>query len=339
MTRESEAPIVKQEFSGTQLETRHETASTAMAERVKAEVQARYIMAIQRPRNLDVVRQRLLKECERPGFAEAARYHKPVGKGIEGPSIRFAEAAIRNMTNLDIQTHTTYDDPQKQIICVTVADLESNVPYSQDVVVQKTVERRNLKQGQKPLSERVNSEGQMIFIVPGTDDDVLNKTNALISKAIRTLGLRHLPGDILDECMDRCVAVTRKRAKADPDKARRDLLDAFFTIGVEADQIALYIGHDPKHLNEPELLELRAVYATVKQGEATWKALLEHKTGIPVNEEEDQAQAKRRSATEALLEKQKAKQAAKNKGKSNTKPKSEPKNAAPAEREREPGED
>jgi len=312
---ENNASIVKENFGSTELEVRHETAAGAVAARARAEVEARFIMAIKRPRNMDVVRTRLLHECERPGFAEAARYHKPVGNGIEGPSIRFAEAAIRNMTNLDVQSHTTYDDPTKQILCVTVTDLESNATYSQDVTVQKTVERNSLGRGQKPLGQRTNSRGQTVYIVPATDDDILNKTNALISKAVRTLGLRHLPGDILDECMDRCIAVTKKRAKDDPDRERLNLIDAFFGIGVEPDQLARYIGHDPKHLNESELLELRAVYATVKQGEATWAELLEHKTGTPVDAADNEAEAKRRSATAALVEKQKAKQAEKSKGK------------------------
>src|ERR1051325_11866299 len=78
-----------------------ETASRAVAAREEAAVKARYIMALERPRDLDLVRQRLLKECERPGFAQVAIYAKPVGeKKVRGLSIRFAEAAIRNFTNV-----------------------------------------------------------------------------------------------------------------------------------------------------------------------------------------------------------------------------------------------
>src|SRR5258708_6569465 len=77
-----------------------ETASTVLAAQAKAQIEARYVMAERHPRDLDVVRQRMLKECRRPVFAGVARYRKPIGKGVEGPSIRFAEAAIRLMGNI-----------------------------------------------------------------------------------------------------------------------------------------------------------------------------------------------------------------------------------------------
>ena len=61
-------------------------------------------------------------------------------------------------------------------------------PLAQDVTVTKTVERRKLPQGEKPIRVRANSNGQPIYILHATDDEILNKQNALISKAVRTLG-------------------------------------------------------------------------------------------------------------------------------------------------------
>ena len=67
-----------------------ETAGTVLAAQAKAQIEARYIMAERHPRDLDIVRAKLIKECKRPGFAAVARYLKPIGRGVEGPSIRFA---------------------------------------------------------------------------------------------------------------------------------------------------------------------------------------------------------------------------------------------------------
>ena len=65
-----------------------QTVSAALEAQVRAQVQARYTLAISKPRDLDQVRQRILKECRRPGFAEVAMYSKPVGRSkIEGLSI------------------------------------------------------------------------------------------------------------------------------------------------------------------------------------------------------------------------------------------------------------
>src|SRR4051812_13196904 len=73
-----------------------ETASSALAAAAEAQVKAQYLVALNRPRDLDNVRSLLLKECERSTFAAAAIYSKPVGgKKVTGPSIRFAESAKR----------------------------------------------------------------------------------------------------------------------------------------------------------------------------------------------------------------------------------------------------
>lgn len=332
-------------FGTEQVAAQRETSATAMAERAKAQITARYIMAMQRPRDLDVVRQRLLKECQRPRFAETARFKKPQGKRkdengnwvqnyIEGPTIRFAEAAIRCMTNIAIEVNVISDDSKRLVLHVAVTDLEANVPYETEITVSKSVERKSLKQGQRTIGERINSYGDRVFLVEATDDEVLTKANALTSKAIRTQGLRHLPGDILEEAMELCLKTTRQRDAQDPNAARRALLDAFFKLGVGADQVALYLGHKPDALDPSELEELRAVYAAVRDGEVTWKSALEAKTGeVPEDEKAAKQATAQQRKTQDILAKRKAeakKRAEDRKGKS------EPKNEPPVERSQEP---
>lgn len=253
----------------------NETAATAVAAQAKALVEARYTVALHRPRDLDVVREKLLKECRRPSFAAVARYRKPVGAGIEGPSIRFAEAALRCMTNITVETITVYDDREKRIVRVMVTDLESNLPYSQDVTIEKTVERRNAKQGDEVVRTRTNSQGNIVHIIVATEDDILNKQNALISKAIRTQGLRVVPGDLIDEAMY-LVKQTQKNADAaDPDAARMQLFDYFADLGVKVAQIKEYLGHDGEKLSPKELADLRGMYAALRDGETSWREIMD----------------------------------------------------------------
>lgn len=252
-----------------------ETATTALATQAKAMVESRYIMAMRNPRDMDVVRERMVRECKRPGFAASAIYHKPIGQGVEGPSIRFAEAAIRCMTNILPETSTIYDDAEKRIMRVSVTDLEANVTYTKDVTVTKTVERRSLKKGETPLKTRVNSRGEQIFILEATDDDILNKENALVSKALRTLGLRILPGDILDECMAICKQVRRNEDAKDPAAAKRALFDAFAGLGVSADQLKDFLGHKADVLQPKELEELRGLFAALRDGETSWREIID----------------------------------------------------------------
>jgi len=260
-----------------QLPKVYETAASAAAAQVKALVEARYTVALARPRDMDAVREALLKECRRPSFAEVARYNKPIGKGVTGPSIRFAEAAVRCMKNIVIDETTTYDDDEKRIIQVSVTDLEANVPYTTSVTVEKTIERRNKKPDDEVIRERTNSQGNKVYILRATEDDILNKKNALLSKAIRTIALRLIPGDLIDECMDLVVETQRNRDKADPDAARRKMIDAFSALHVSVEDLKSYLGTDLAKLSPAELADLRALHAAIKDGETTWRAAMEAK--------------------------------------------------------------
>lgn len=252
----------------------NETAIAAAAAQARSQVEARFALAFARPRDFDDVRVKLLKECHRTRFAETARYAKPVGgRSIEGPSIRFAEAAVRCMGNIDVQTPAIYEDDEKRIVRVTVTDLESNATFSSDVTIAKTVERKSPK-GYEVLGERTNSYGDRVYIVRATDDDLLNKHNALVSKAIRNNALRILPGDLLDEAMDTCMATLRRQDAQDPDSARKKVVDAFAGIGVKPSDLKLYLGHEVASCSPAEIQSLRQVYAAIKDGETSWAEVL-----------------------------------------------------------------
>lgn len=260
----------REEFGATEVMRSPETASTAVAAQATAAIQARYVMAMRNPRDWDTVRVKLLRECDRTSFAAVARYRKPIGQGVEGPSIRFAEAALRCMGNAFPETMTIYDDPEKRIIRQLVTDLESNLTYSKDIVIDKTVERSQLKSGQTPLRVRENSSGRMTYLVPATEDDLLNKENALTSKALRTNALRILPGDILEECMLRVKATLMKDVASDPDAYRKKLADSFASISIMPNQLKEYLGHDLAASTPAEMTELRSLFVALSNGEANW---------------------------------------------------------------------
>ena len=263
-----------------------ETASTAVAAQARAMIEARYIMAKHCPRDIDVSRQKLMNECKRPGFAETAIYNKPIGKGVQGPSIRFAEAAARCLRNIDTSVMTVYDDDEKRIVRAVACDLEENSSYSQDVTVTKTVERSS-PAGYEVIGQRKNKKNQTVYIVKATDDDILNKQNALISKAIRTLILRLIPGDLVDEAMDACRKTQSAKNAEDPDAAKNRILDSFAEIGVLADQIKEYVGGDLANLTPKDLTTLRGIYAAIKDGETSWREVMDTRTPTGKNAKPD----------------------------------------------------
>jgi hypothetical protein len=274
-----------------------ETYAAVMASQAEANVKARYAMALSRPRDLDVVRQRMLKDAMRPSFANCAIYHKPVGKGVEGPSIRFVEAALRAMGNTYVETAVTFDDAEKRIVRVSVTDLESNTYYNQDVTVNKTVERSSVKPGEKVISQRLNSYGKPTYTVPATDDDILNKTNALISKAVRTLGLRLVPGDLVDEALWYVRETMKKQDAQDPDRAKRQIIDAFAKLGITVDALKDYLGHTLDIVDPAEIAELRNIFSSLRDGETTWKSVMDAKN----EERAEVAKAKAKAKKEPTI--------------------------------------
>jgi hypothetical protein len=275
--------VAREEFDGNELEVRAETQAHAIAQREKAAVEARFIVAMKHPRDVDMFRDRLLRDCRRPGFAEKAEYARPVGGGTvaRGPSIRFIEAALRCFGNVYPEVAVVFDSAATRICRVSVVDLESNVTYTTEVVVPKAVEKRGEgkdgaapPKGREVLSKRINSQGYWTFLVPATDDEVLVKQNAMLSKAIRTAGQRLLPYDIVEEAIAMCRTTKQATDSKDPDAARRKIMDAFSEIGIKPADLKDYLGHSPENLTPPEMEELRGVYTAIKDGDSNWSEVM-----------------------------------------------------------------
>lgn len=261
---------------GAALPALRETSTAMVAAQAKAAVEARYTMAIHRPRDEDRARQKILADCARQSFAEAAEYAKPIGKDkVRGASIRLVESALRAWGNVQTQSHTLYDDEDKLIVSVEVTDLESNNTYSDEITVPKTVERRFVKNGTEVVGERLNSYGDKVYIVKATDDEMLTKLAALKSKSIRTMGLRVLPGDLIDEARDRCRATLANADKADPAAARKKVVDSFNEVGVNAAELKAYVGQSLDSLSPSQMKDLREVFAGIRSGETTWREVVE----------------------------------------------------------------
>lgn len=287
----------RKEFGAVEtIEARHETAASAVAAQAKAMVESRYVMALRRPRNWDQVRQDLLKECRRPSFAhnKSALYRKPIGQGVEGLGIRFVEVALRCMTNVLAESVMVYTDDTLEIHRVSVTDLETNMTWPMDVTVNKTVERAKPMDDGSYISVRMNSNSKASYTVPATDDDLLNKRLALISKALRTAGLRIIPGDLQDEAEEIIRKIRLDKAAEDPDAERRKIVDAFAELNIKAADLQEYLGHALDNCTPAELVELRGLYGALRDGEATWKTAMESKAAGEVTKRREPKQEQQR---------------------------------------------
>jgi hypothetical protein len=277
MVRAETGTIVRQEFGADQLARSAETSQTAMAEQARAEVEARFVMAVKRPRHEGDARDRILKSCDRPGFAQSAIYKKPIGgnkQPIEGLSIRFAEEVARAWRNIHISVTILSDDAEKRILRVTATDLEANLSEDLPVIVEKTIERKFLKAGEVAIRTRVNAYGDLVHLLPADEGRLLTKQAAEIAKAKRQAVIHLIPADVLEEARSACYKTMDKEDARDPDAAKKQLFDSFSGIGVRPSELEKYIGHELSAVSPAELTELRFVFVGVRDGEHTWAEAL-----------------------------------------------------------------
>jgi len=304
---EEKGLTIRDEFGATQELRAPETQSTAVAARERAAIEAMYIMAERHPRSVEAARVGILKDCQRPGFAGSleepvAMYHRKVGSKkvggrwedtfAEGPSIRLIETALRHWRNVYVAITTVYDDEDLRICRVAVMDLECNIPYAAEVNVPKRVEKRGwdgkLPKGREVISERLNSEGDKTYLVRATDAEVTTLQNALISKALRTNGQRLIPHDIIEEALAQIRATQKAADKADPDAAKRKLIDAFSAIGVQPDHLEEYLQHPLEQISPKELNELRVAYTQIHDGDTTWGEIMDEHMPEGGHDEQEQ---------------------------------------------------
>ena len=280
---------MEQTTLGLQTQTKNgELAVSASAALAKATIEAKFSIALHRPRSVETARVRLMQNCQRKGFAETAKYGIPrwnsqLQKKVltEGFSIRFAEAAIQSWGNVDVSANIAFEDEEKRMVRVTVTDLETNISFTDEVVLNKLVERSQPKEGDLVVGDRLNSAGKKVYTIKATEDELLMKVNAAKSKSIRTSGLRLLPQDILDEAWDACAEAIRSGGK-DPALEKKKVCDSFAKIGVLPKDLEEYLGHSLDSVSPPELNELRGAYSAIKEGETSWADFLKASKPIDV---------------------------------------------------------
>lgn len=304
--------------------------NTYAAAQASALVQARIVMALQRPRNVMAFRTKLLAECQRPGFAATAVYAKPQGwkkdqwgkdilvdgkkvrNFIEGLSIRAMETAAQFYGNLDAAQEWTYDQGDSRHIVITTLDLENNTSFTSTGIVKRTVERQPFyKNGEEQpfdrliLSERKNSDGKKVYTTPATEDELRSSVAAEKSKMIRTNLKRILPADILAEAEAICKQAKEKSIKDDPKAALLRMVDAFSKLHVSPTDIEQFMGQSLDKLSPAQLVELRNYYTALETGELTLAELM----NMSAETDPEKAEAAKNQIEKAVAEAKAAKAA------------------------------
>jgi hypothetical protein len=176
--------------------------------------------------------------------------------------------------NIGVDAIITYEDEEKRHVRVTATDYETNATYATDVTVAKTVERRVVRDPGDIVGQRTNSEGKLVYIVRASETDLLAKHNALVSKARRNVIFCIVPGDIVDEALEKAKRTVADADKKDPDAERRRIFDGFAKLNVEPGALADALGVPVAQIGPAQLVLLRGWYAAIRDGETTIAEIL-----------------------------------------------------------------
>lgn len=281
-------------------------AAVAAAEMAREQIKLAYFMAVQAPRNQREAWQRILEACKRPTFASKAIYSKPVGGSkIEGPSIRLAEAIIREWRNIIVRTSIVYEDDAARRVSILVIDLESNLQLCREIVTPKTVERKNGKD-RDVIGERLNSSGERVFIVRATEDEMANRESAAISKIVRNEGLRLIPADVVEDAIAEARRTRKQTAAQDPDFAIKRLVYLFGELRVDVADLERYLGGAIGKATSDQIDDLEGILQAIRDRETTWPAVMEQKDAADPNQSAKTATEARGDALRDRLARERA---------------------------------
>lgn len=228
-------------------------AAQAMATTRQAqEVQAAMIVAKRFPRNEEQSMDRILNACTRQSLAESAIYSYPRGgQEITGPSIRLAECIAQSWGNIDFGYIELEQKNGESQVMAYAWDLETNTRQSK---VFSVPHRRETSKGSYSLTD---------------SRDIYELVANQASRRVRSCILAIVPGDVVDSAMKQCEATLKGAAlngKKSLDERITDMVLSFQKYEVTEEMLCAYIGKNLDAFNEKDVLKLRKVYTSLKDG-------------------------------------------------------------------------
>lgn len=251
-----EAPIATRPQSGNQALVEVEQ------QRAISEVQGAIILAKKFPRNQIEALDRIMTACQRPGLAEQAVYeYARGGSAISGPSIRLAEAIAQNWGNIQFGIKELEQRNGESTVEAFCWDMETN---TRQVKTFQVKHERYTKRGKYKLED---------------PRDIYEMTANQGARRLRACILGIIPGDVIDAAVAQCEETLKAKADTSPE-ALKKLADAFAALNVTKDQIEKRIQRRLDTITAAQLVQLRKVYNSMKDGmsnAADWFELPEEK--------------------------------------------------------------
>lgn len=240
-----------------QIEVREVGALSAMS-REQAEIQAAIVTARKFPRSESAAVERAMRSFERRSMAESAAYKFPRGGStITGPSVDCARELARCWGNVRYGLSVVSMDEEYVHVQGWAYDVEMNI---------KTVAEDKFK-----MRIQRKRNAATIWVDPDERElrELINRRGAI---CVRNAILQILPPDLIEDALRQAHLTLVSGAKDSLARSRddvvRDIVLAFSRIGIGHDLIERRLGHPMTQIDEHELADLRAIYASLRDGQA-----------------------------------------------------------------------
>ena len=281
-------------------------AGTGQDAYATALIQSRYVMAVKRPRSEEQFRSELMKRVLDKDFASICEYSRPVGreknaqgkwveKIAKGPTIHLLRTALRLFKNNSSEPTVITETPELRVVAITISDYESNFHVVRTFTLEKRIEKRAVQDrqtgewgpppGRQILGERVNTDGERVYICRTTLDELRKEDLRLTALTKRAAAEEFLPKHIILAALAKAVQTTQEHDTKDPAGAKNRLIDAFAGLNIMAVDLEQYIGHPLDRLSTDELANLRSVWSRISNEEATWEDCLAERNPTGTSED------------------------------------------------------
>ena len=240
----------------TAVATKSQGAAVEVAmSRAAQEVQAAMVVAKRFPRDMNAAYARILQACKRKSLAEQGSYAYPRGgTKVTGPSIRLAEVLQQNWGNMEAGVIELERRDGESVAMAYAWDLETNSRDIKVFTVQHVRERTSQKGGNVALTD---------------PRDIYELVANMGARRKRACILAMIPGDIVDAAEAECDK-TLKGDNTEPlvDRVRK-VAAAFMDLNVTTAMLEKRLQHNLDAINETELVALRKIYSSIKDGMST----------------------------------------------------------------------
>jgi hypothetical protein len=192
-----------------------------------------------------------MQSCKRRTLAEQALYAYPKGgQTVTGPSIRLAEMLAQNWGNVDFGIIELEQRDGESTVMSYAWDLETNTRQTKIFTVKH---ERHTRKGSYALTD---------------PREIYELTANQGARRLRACILGVIPGDVVDAAVTECEK-TMAGNNAEPlvDRIRK-MVTAFAELGVTQDMIERRLAHKIDATAEPELVSLKKIYRSLKDGMA-----------------------------------------------------------------------